>query len=259
MELDLIDILSKINKAALFFFLATIAFLAYEFYLFHKDRSKKKGIKLPQFGAASSPAAPPPISIKNQQPVAQIAPMTRKRNNKRALIVIGVTVFALGFAGLIAYRLVSTSSQEASVAPFNPQATDETVATDLSTSEDASASATVDNTASSSAKTDLTTEQVTGTQQESSDSALLAAGASATPVPQTTTSATATPTPTEVPAMTEDESDTDATDEAEKVIADAATPTPISQLPLTADNSTVPYTLFIFLGAIITFFVAFLY
>lgn len=256
MSIDIIDILSKLNKAALFFFLATVAFLAYEFYLFRKDRAKKSKLKVPQFSTAGASNAPPVVQKMNAAPTPQFSPKPLKRRNNKAIIGIAVSVVTLGLVGLLVFRLNSTTEQDASIAPQNPRAAEETPPTDLTTGNEASSSGQTNDTSTASDSSQLATVTGTITPSVSPDPTLAATESSVlaktqvTAVPTTEPSrvatTTSTPTPTEVVLAT-----SEATSSAE--------PTSISELPLTADNTSVPYTLFIFLGAIITFFVAFIY
>ncbi len=278
MGIDFIDILSKLNKAALFFFLATIAFLAYEFYLFRKERSKKSALKVPQFGSAPVKNVPPVVqNAVNATP--KFAPSPLKRKNNKQLIIIAVSLVTLGIVGLIAFRLNQGYQQDASVAPPAPRAADETVPSDLTGAGEATSSAQTDTTATSSAQTTETatssaTTSSSGaeTAAESSDSAAMSGNETASPesLTESSTASTVTDTPTPTSTFLADTSSSSSptdtptatpTEDPESSTTDTATasPTGVSELPLTADNTSIPYTLFIFLAAIITFFVAFIY
>ncbi len=248
MSIDIVDILSKLNKAALFFFLATLAFLAYEFYLFRKERAKKAKLKVPTFGSVSTSLTPP--VIQKSAPKAQFAPSPIKKKSKKAVVILATSVVALGLIGAIAFRLNSTSEQEASVAPANPRAADETAPTDLTNT--ASSSAQPDSTATESSQLVAETGTLTPTSgPEASSSPLLAAAATATPTETV-------PTSTIAPTVT---SSSDSSSSSSATIAPTADaePTAVTTLPVTADNTSISYTLFIFLAATITFFVAFLF
>lgn len=262
MGFDIIDILSKLNKAALFFFIATVVFLVYEFYLFRKERSKKSKLKVPQFDNVQTATMPP--VVQKAAPTPQFPPMQKKKRRKsKAVVIAAVSVLALGLVGILVFRLNSVTRQDASVAPFQPNANEPAETTDLTGSEQST----------SSARTGTVTESATETATSSPD--LVAATISSAPTPSAATAAptsvpvasgssmlasAASPSPTKTPVKTatptpaEDESTASA-----DIASESARPTGVSELPLTADSNSAPYTMFIFLAAIITFFVAFLY
>lgn len=104
--MDYFDILISVNKISIFFFVITVLFILYEFYLYNKEKGKNKDIpvRMPSLEEA-------PKLILNATPVKQLnaeknSPIARKPNNK--LIIIGAISIALfGLIFVVSYIFIS--------------------------------------------------------------------------------------------------------------------------------------------------------
>jgi hypothetical protein len=234
--MDILAILSQVNKIGLVIFVITLASLCYEFYVFYRDKKKKLKPNIPQLNTqvSAKPASIPLIS----QPSPRRSFTSPIRSFKPAFIIAG-SIVMLSFLGFIAFKLsTNDGSAGSSMAPVKTQA--QVVPTNGTTTSPASSSRLTAQT------TPTAPVATTSPQPVSTTSGALALAASPT---SSASDSALLITPTTDPLST---------DEAALVTSTIA-PTAVSELPTTADKNAVPYTLFIFLGAMLAFYIAFLY
>jgi hypothetical protein len=234
--MDILAILGQVNKIGLVVFVITLASLCYEFYVFYREKKKKLKPKIPQLNTAVA-AKPASIPV-----VPQLAPrrsfMGPISTFKPAFIVAG-SIVMLSILGFIAFKLsTNDGSAGSSIAPAKTQA--QVVPPPAAASPTSPVS-------NLTAQTTPTKAAVTATATPSASSSGTLALASSPTAAATTSAFLITPT-----------TDPLSSSEAALVTSTIA-PTGVSVLPTTADENAVPYTLFIFLGAMLAFYIAFLY
>ena len=109
--MDYFDILISVNKISIFFFVITVFFILYEFYLYNKEKGKNKDIpvKMPSLEEA-------PKLILNATPVKQLSdekppPIAKKPNNK-FLLIGGIAIALFGLIFIVSYLFISRQQQE---------------------------------------------------------------------------------------------------------------------------------------------------
>lgn len=134
--MDYFDILVSVNKISIFFFVITILFIIYEFYLYSKERGRSKNIpvKIPNIEEA------PKLTL-NTSPLKQMSDekplQVAKKLNNKFLIIGGIAVFVFGFIFVISYVFIlrqRTQEEQTRVLPTTkPTSTPTTLPTQTPT------------------------------------------------------------------------------------------------------------------------------
>ncbi len=117
--MDYFDILISVNKISIFFFVITVLFILYEFYLYNKERGRSKNIpvKIPDIEEA------PKLTL-NASPLKQMSdekpPQVAKKPNNKFLIIGSIAVFVFGLIFFISYVYIlrqRTQDEQTRVSP----------------------------------------------------------------------------------------------------------------------------------------------
>lgn len=115
--MDFLDILGSVNKISILFFIITLGVLAYEFYLFRKEKRKQQKPKIPTFSQTKTVA---PQNLEMKAPVVVEKKHSLKKHKNLTVVIASITIAFIGAVSFIAIR--NFTSEPTPVPPVGTRA-----------------------------------------------------------------------------------------------------------------------------------------
>ncbi len=115
--MDFLDILGSVNKISILFFFITLCVLAYEFYLFRKEKKRRQKPKIPVFSQTKTVA---PQNLEMKAPVVLEKKHSLKKLKNLTVVIASITIAFIGAISFIAIR--NFTSEPSPVPPVGTKA-----------------------------------------------------------------------------------------------------------------------------------------